>query len=63
MMDEMQRLADSKAGTPMGDFMNQIIAYMDVSSFVDQTMERKDARQIVGKMRERMRGEIASHSA
>ena len=62
IMEEMQQLADSQSGTPMGDFMNQLIAYADVSAVVDQTMDRKQARQVVGKLRTRMNNEIEARS-
>lgn len=59
VMAECQSIADANTGTPMGNFMNQILAYTDVATFVDQTMtDKKQARQAVGKLRDKMNADI-----
>ena len=50
MLDELQAMADSMAGTPKGDFINQCLAYMEASEVISQTLPPDEAGKAILKL-------------
>ena len=51
MLDELQKKAD-KTGGAMGQFMSNVLAYTEVSTVVGETMDKKDADEVMGQLKE-----------
>lgn len=62
LLDACQSIADNNDDSSMSAFMSQVIAYTDVSAFVDQTMDRKQARVAMGKLKARMDNDVSVKS-
>lgn len=50
MFDELQAKADKMSGG-MGKFMNNVLAFTEVSTVVGETMNEKDAAETMGHLR------------
>lgn len=63
MLDELQKMADEKAGTPMGDFMSKIAAFTEVGMVVDKTMKGEDKAEVMRQLRDEFESEIKNARA
>lgn len=52
MLDQLQRDADSKAGTPMGEFMNQVLAYAEAGEVLSQTLPKGEAAAAIEQLKQ-----------
>lgn len=60
MFEKLQQEANSKAGTGMGQFMNQILAYTEVATVVGNTLPEADADKAIDKLRSQMEETVRS---
>lgn len=51
LLDELQAQATAQAGTPMGEFMNQVLAYMEAGMVISATLPPDEAETALGKLR------------
>lgn len=56
--DAYQKEADALAGTPMGDFMNKVLAYTEASAVIAQTMTPEEAGKAVSQLRRKFESDL-----